>query len=389
MIRHCVLPVACGNCSYVVSDWNQGAVGRTALSFSSSSRRHKHFFDVNLSLSLSISSYPTITSLCKARPSKRNPDFSRKYRGSSSKNRRQNQERENSENLEDSSFPSKNGPLVSLSNNQRYSATAAPGRREKEIVELFRKVQSQLRERAAIKEEKRVESAQQGPGERGTVDSLLKLLRKHSVSQGKKTAAGDVDDGYDLDQPERTNPFDEPETSDLFEDEQHSSFLVSENLGTSQNGVRNSKPVPFTRPTSSFRRKSPVPKVKFQPVFSAEEEGGGDSTVNSQNKATGLSSEHDLAPEPPACHLLESEDDELITKLGYLDGDIELSADPIESSDSEETDPGIPGTSMIQSTGLSTMKVSELRGLAKSKGIKGYSKLKKIELLELLTLNSS
>lgn len=287
-------------------------------------------------------------------------------------------------------FPSKNGPLVSLSNNQRYSATATPGRREKEIVELFRKVQSQLRERAAIKEEKRVESAQHGPGERGTVDSLLKLLRKHSVAQGKKSADGD--DGYDLDQPERTSPFDEQETSDLFEDEQPSSFLLSENLGTSQNGVRDPKPVPFTRPTSSFRRKSPVPKVKFQPVFSAEAEGGSsssDSTLNPQKNIAGLSSEHDLAPEPPAWHLLESEDDELITKLESSDGDSELIVEPPESPDSDETDLAIPGTSMIQSTGLSSMKVSELRALAKSKGIKGYSKLKKIELLELLTLKSS
>ncbi|KAI0491283.1 hypothetical protein KFK09_025543 [Dendrobium nobile] len=363
-----------------------GVIGKTSISFSPNNRRHELFLGADdVSLSTSISRYPTVASMFKASSNKRNPDFSRKYRGSS-KGKRQSQEKENSENLEDNLLSSKNGSLVSLSNNQRFSATATPGRREKEIVELFRKVQSQLRERAAIKEEKRVESAQLGQGERGTVDSLLKLLRKHSAAQGKKSSS---DDGYDLDQPERTNPFDEPERSDLFEEEQNSSFFGSDNLGTTQDVVHEQKPFPSSRPISSFKRKSPVPKVKFQPVFSAEEEGGSSSPALKSVGMTGVASETKLvALDPQPRHLFELEDESSM-KLGSLDAKSEVSLGRSDSADLDETDPGVSELSMVQGFDLSFMKLSELRGLAKSRGIKGYTKLKKMELLELLRLNNA
>ncbi|KAL0905283.1 hypothetical protein M5K25_023692 [Dendrobium thyrsiflorum] len=362
-----------------------GVIGRTTISFSPNNRRTELFLGANdASLSTSISRYPTVVSMCKASSNKRNPDFSRKYRGSS-KGKRQSQEKENAENLEDNLLSSKNGSLVSLSNNQRFSATATPGRREKEIVELFRKVQSQLRERAAIKEEKRVESAQLSQGERGTVDSLLKLLRKHSAAQGKKSSS---DDGYDLDQPERTNPFDEPERSDLFEEEQNSSFFGSDNLGT-QDVVHEQKPFPSSRPISSFKRKSPVPKVKFQPVFSAEEEGGSSSPALKSVGMAGVASETKLlALEPQPRHLLELEHESSM-KLESLDAKSEVSLGRSDSADLDETDPGVSEPSMIQGFDLSSMKLSELRGLAKSRGIKGYTKLKKMELLELLSVNNA
>ncbi|KAF5482409.1 hypothetical protein F2P56_002983 [Juglans regia] len=78
---------------------------------------------------------------------RRNPDFSRQNRHGFSRNRhRQNGERERFDNLNESdALSSKNGPLLSLYNTPKFHATAAPGPREKEIVELFRKVQAQLR----------------------------------------------------------------------------------------------------------------------------------------------------------------------------------------------------------------------------------------------------
>lgn len=376
---------------YMVSDWNfiycQGAIGRSAISFSPNNRRQKLFLGANVSLSRTISRYPTVVSMCnKASSNKRNPDFSRKYRGSS-KGRRQSQEKENSENLEDNLLSSKNGSLASLSNNQRFSSTATPGRREKEIVELFRKVQLQLRERAAIKEEKRVESAQLGQGERGTVDSLLKLLRKHSAAQKKSSS----DDDYDLDQSERTNPFDEPERNDLFEEEQNVSFFGTDNLGA-QDGVNEPKPFPSSRPISSFKRKSPVPKVKFQPVFSAEEEGISSIPTLKSRDMKGVASE----PKPAAAldtqrrHILEPEhEQEPLMKLESLDAESEMRLDRSDSSDLDEIDTGISEPPMIQGLDLSSMKLSELRGLAKSRGIKGYTKLKKNELLEWLTVNNA
>ncbi|XP_020595284.1 SAP-like protein BP-73 [Phalaenopsis equestris] len=379
----------------MVSDCNflyyQGAIGRSAMSFSPNNRRQKLFLEANLSLRTSVSRYPSIVSMCKGSSNKRNPDFSRKYRGSS-KGKRQSQEKENSENPEDNLLSSKNGSLVSHSNNQRFSATATPGRREKEIVELFRKVQLQLRERAAIKEEKRVESAQVGQGDRGTVDSLLKLLRKHSTAQSKKSSSSDDGYGYDLDQPERANPFDEAERSDLFEEEHNSNFFESDHLGT-QDVVHDLKP-PFPssrRPISRFKRKSPVPKVKFQPVLSDEEEGRRSlrPTLNSQEMA-GMASEPEIAVlDLQPQHPVELAHDHS-ANLESLDAESKMGFDQSDPSDSDldETSPEMSEPPMIQESDLGSMKLSELRGLAKSKGFKGYSKLKKIELLELLTENT-
>ncbi|XWS30485.1 hypothetical protein CRYUN_Cryun24cG0121600 [Craigia yunnanensis] len=76
---------------------------------------------------------------------------------------------------------SKNWPLLSLSSSTKFQATVAPGPREKEIVELFKKVQAKLRERAVAKEEKRTEALKGKGKESETVNSLLKLLKKHSA----------------------------------------------------------------------------------------------------------------------------------------------------------------------------------------------------------------
>ncbi|PKA59231.1 SAP-like protein BP-73 [Apostasia shenzhenica] len=344
----------------------------------SCSRRQKLLLFTNFQLKSSSIYSPSYVS-CKASLSKRNPEFSRNSRGSSRSKMRQNLERENPEKLEDGMFSSKNGPIVSLPHNQRYSATATPGHREKEIVELFKKVQAKLRERAAVKEEKRIEAAQQPPGERGTVDSLLKLLRKHSVAQGKKVNS---DDGNNLDQNEKMDSFDQPERSDPFEEEQSSSFFESDNLGT-EDEVSAPKLMNFSRPTSNFRRRSPVPRVKFQPVFSAEDEGSRSIPLpKAQKKITSAESEPILEPklelglEPK----LEPEPD-CVAEIESFDGASEMRLNPSDISDAEEADQG------EQSDDLSYMKLSELRGLAKSRGIKGYSKLKKNELLELLRVH--
>ncbi|RVW53539.1 Rho-N domain-containing protein 1, chloroplastic [Vitis vinifera] len=148
--------------------------------------------------------------MCNASSSgnRRNPDFSRQSRHGFSRGRnRHNEENNNSENLEESEFlSSKNGPLLSLSGSPKFQATATPGPREKEIVELFRKVQAQLRERAAMKEERKSEASQRQAKESENVDSLLKLLRKHSVEQGKRRSSSR---DFNLSQPDQNGSFDE------------------------------------------------------------------------------------------------------------------------------------------------------------------------------------
>ncbi|OAY76942.1 SAP-like protein BP-73 [Ananas comosus] len=295
---------------------------------------------------------------------RRNPDFSRQQKGSSRGRGRQYQEREYSDNVEETDpVPSKNGPLLSLTSNPRHQATATPGRREKEIVELFRKVQAQLRERAAIKEEKKIETAQQqGQGERGTVDSLLKLLRKHSVDRKKKNT---VDSDYNMDQPER---------SSTFEDEQNSNYFIPNN--DSQEEVHEPDAAPFSRPASNFRRRSPVPKVKFQPIFSADEGNSFTPFKTAQGKKTAIR-EPEVVPEAEPEPLDEPDDVFL--------------HDQSDTSDTEEshTEEIAEPPSTVESPDLGSMKLTELREIAKSRGIKGYSKLKKGELVELLSGDSA
>nr|XP_010933013.1 SAP-like protein BP-73 isoform X2 [Elaeis guineensis] len=297
-----------------------------------------------------------VSFVCNSNNQRRSPDFSRRRKGSSGGKIKQFQDQENSENIEEANLSSsENGPLLSLVSNPRYQATATPGRREKEIVELFRKVQVQLRERAAIKEEKKIEAAQQGQAERGTVDSLLKLLRKHSVDQ-KKKSGGEED--FNLDQPERSNQF---------EDEQNSNIFGPNNI-TSED-VREPDPVPFTRPASNFRRKSPVPRVKFQSVLSAEEDVSFTSSLKSQEKErkTG-NNEPQLAPDPESISL-DGPDEVYFVDQSGTDGT------------SEETS---KSSAIEENPDLGSLKLPELKGLAKSRGIKGYSKMKKGELLEVL-----
>ncbi|XP_077229104.1 rho termination factor [Tasmannia lanceolata] len=290
---------------------------------------------------------------CKASSSshRRNPDFSRQNKqghGFSRGKNRQNQESDNSEEETDI-LSSKSGPILSLSGTPKFQATVTPGPREKEIVELFRKIQAQLRERAAIKVEKRIE-ALQGQEERGTVDSLLKLLRKHSADQKKSGS-----EEFNLDQPERNNSFNT---------EQNLNFLDANSIATEE--IQEPSVAPFTRPASNFRRKSPVPRVKYQPIYSVDENIASISLPKSQGKKKKSIVEPD--PEPVSLDVHDEPLDEVS-----------------ESSDVLEVYDEIVEPSAAENTDINSLKLSELRVLAKSRGVKGYSKLKKSELVELLS----
>ncbi|OVA02391.1 Rho termination factor [Macleaya cordata] len=312
---------------------------------------------------------------------RRNPDFSRQNKqnhGFSRNKNRQNLDRDNSENLEDSEIlSSKNGPLLSLSTSPRFQATATPGPREKEIVELFRKVQAQLRERAAIKEEKKMEASQGQGKESETVDSLLKLLRKHSVEQGKRRTSSSSRD-FVLEQPEQQNiPFDE---------EQNTNFLNSNSNSREEAQEPNANP--FRRPVSNFRRKSPVPRVKYEPVYSPKD----NISSLSSSKLQGRRKKNEVEPEPepefePEPEIeLESELEEPFSVSSDVHDEVFAEISESESSDVDEAynDEIVETQSSTQHTDLSALKLSELRVIAKSRGLKGYSKLKKVDLIELL-----
>ncbi|KHG28019.1 SAP-like protein BP-73 [Gossypium arboreum] len=288
---------------------------------------------------------------CKASSSgyRRSPDFSRQRHGLQGRNR-QNEDKYSFENLDESEMlSSKNGPVLSLSSLTNFQATAAPSPREKEIVELFKKVQAKLRERAAAKEDKRAEALQRKSNESETVDSLLKLLRKHSVEQGKKNDG--IGNSSDL-------HLDHPEVNDSSIEDKSSSFF----------DYKKPYAPTLSRPASNFRRKSPVPRTKYQQVYSSEE------TINSDRNLS-------LAESPAAPdHLLEleseSEPESIYQEPNMLD----------ELSENKSTDVGTDESEQqVEHEDLSALKVQELRALAKSRGLKGFSKMKKSELVVLLS----
>ncbi|KMZ68054.1 SAP-like protein BP-73, putative, expressed [Zostera marina] len=312
---------------------------------------------------------------------RRNPDFSRQTKGYSRGRTRQNQDRERFEApQENHPPPSKNGPVISFSNNPRYSATATPGQREKEIVQLFRKVQSQLRQRTAIKEEKKIESLQQGGGqggggEKGTVDSLLKLLRKHSVDRRKVSSSSDRDNSITEQQQEREN-------KSLDEENSNSKFFETDTILNADEDIKKpataeiSVVATSSRPPSKFQRRSPVPRVKFQPVYSAEKEEVMTEKEDELEKEAHLdpvffdelaedSSESDMMDDDLEDEMEEEEEEE----------------DEEEEDDEEEEE---EETLIENPVDLSSMKLVELKEFAKSRGVKGYSKLKKIDLVKLL-----
>ncbi|KAK6164439.1 hypothetical protein DH2020_001303 [Rehmannia glutinosa] len=323
---------------------------------------HKLFSNVKFLYSRCTSRY--ILSVCNASSSnyRRNPDSSWQNKRKFSHNRnRHNEERDGYEDLEESdSFSSRNGPLLSVYGNQKSQATATPGPKEKEIVELFRKVQAQLRERAATKEGKKVEDSQGKSKESETVDSLLKLLRKHSVQQGQKTNISANNRDFILDQQEQIS--------------------ISDSTDHVKHEIQESPRPLLSRPKSSFRKRSPVPEIKFQPIYSdGSVRSISHDDLDSERKQAGL------VPEAVDIHEgrsdSESDVDTLFSEGNELD---EISEDENSEFYENEHDGVAEEQNLVEASDLSGMKLTELRAVAKSRGMKGYSKLKKNELIELL-----
>ncbi|KAG6724314.1 hypothetical protein I3842_03G254500 [Carya illinoinensis] len=327
--------------------------------------------------------------VCKASSSghRRNPDFSRQNRHGFSRNRhRQNEERESFDNLNESDALSpKNGPLLSLSNTPKFHATAAPGPREKEIVELFRKVQAQLRERAASKVEKKIETSKVQGKESDTVDSLLKLLRKHSVEQSKRNSRSNGSN-KDL-------MLDQQVQNDSYNGRKSRIYYNSNNILKDEAQEHNG--TFLGRPVSNFQRKSPIPRVKYQPIYSGAETINTMPHVNSSEKGDENRIENGLKPEQELEQALEAEPEtepdlelepESKPKATFLDSGLANLSEG-ESSDADEPfndENGVLQPKNVHGD-LSALKLPELRALAKSLGLRGYSKMKKSELVELLS----
>lgn len=389
-----------GNAGYTlsVSDnrcfSNPAVFSRTPATLHCSSSCLEHKLNGSLKCAAGSSSF-----VCRASSSggyRRNPDFSRLNKHGRN---RQSVDRgfdgENSDMLS-----SRNGSLLSLSNSPKFQATSSPGPREKEIVELFRKVQAQLRARAAAKrEDQKVEEeeASKGQGkESETVDSLLKLLRKHSGEQSKKVNNFNSHGDNSL----QVDPVDRRQ--DRSSGNIVKSWTKDHNASSS-----------FTRPASSFRRKSPVPRFESPPAYSNEatfDEASSYSVTWTHKKDTAESHdepqaeiepeydehapEYELDPEPVTAILEPESELEVNTSSFYQVEDDNVTLDALSDADDEESlddadDEEVDEAEEEPVKDLSTLKLMELRGIAKSRGLKGFSKMKKAELMELLGRHSS
>ncbi|KAJ7977235.1 Rho-N domain-containing protein 1, chloroplastic [Quillaja saponaria] len=352
-----------------------GVSGRTAAVYSCSSRA-----DYRICSHVKIGSLKSppggASFVCEAR---RNPDFPRQNRHGFFRSRnRQNEEGDSFEDFDEAdTISSKNGPLLSLSGTPKFQATAAPGPREKEIVELFRKVQAKLRERTAVRGEKKT-AASQGQGkESGTVDSLLKLLRKHSVEQVKRSNGSSRGKDIISDHPKVNGQYDRGQS------------IRSSDSHSAQRDESQEANISLTRPASNFQRKSPVPRVIYQPVSSDED------TVNSSvplddrkrkknQEQTGLELDPELKlasevevdsdPEPEPEHQIFVPDKQIA----------ELSKGNSDDSEHSYNDGNAEEQQLVEHEDYSALKLPELRVLAKSRGLKGFSKMKKGGLVELL-----
>ncbi|XP_040383460.1 SAP-like protein BP-73 [Oryza brachyantha] len=335
-----------------------------------------------------------VSLVCSANPNNhrsRNLDITRQQKvGSARRKSKSYQEKDDSENIYDFDtdiMSSRNGPPISLTSNSRPQATSVPGEREKEIVELFKRVQSQLRARGKGRDEKKPEPTK-AQGERGSVDSLLNLLRKHSVDQRRKSSD------------EKEQSVDQTRRSNESGNKQNSSIFIKNDTQEEQ---KKPQPAAFKRPSSNFRRRSPVPGVKFQLVTSVDAERATNN-INDAVEETKATLENKVAADEPDS-LSTYQPDSVIPPENLYLGDVGLiSDDETGASDTDEPNgeydepslqiPNVPiadescDMSLEPSTGssdLSSLKVTELRELAKSQGIKGYSKMKKNDLVEVLS----
>ncbi|KAI3449780.1 hypothetical protein Pfo_006445 [Paulownia fortunei] len=221
-----------------------------------------------------------------------------------------------------------------------------------------------------MKEGRKVEDSQGKSKESETVDSLLKLLRKHSVQQGKKTSITADNRDFILDQHEQVGPLTEERST-----------TISDSTNRVKHEIQESQRPHLSRPKSNFHRRSPVPDIKFQPVYSE----GSVSSISEDNLD---SARKQASLEPEAADILEVESDcESDVDLLYSEGNVfdEISEDEISEIYESEHDAVPKEQNLVEADNLSGMKLTELRALAKSHGMKGFSKLKKTELIELLS----
>lgn len=165
---------------------------------------------------------------------------------------------------------------------------------------------------------------------------FLKLLNKHNTQMGKNSRSKGSSRHFTLDHSAQNGSVNKEKSTASFD---------------SNDFVKRESPT-LSRPVSNFRRRSPIPRVKFELIRS---DSFTDSNLDGKRESTLL--EH------------EKREDSSDFVVGYSHNEAEQKQ-PVEDD-------------------LSAMKLPELKALAKSRGMKGLSRLRKHQLLELLSGGST
>ncbi|KAF7152280.1 hypothetical protein RHSIM_Rhsim01G0262800 [Rhododendron simsii] len=165
---------------------------------------------------------------------------------------------------------------------------------------------------------------------------FLKLLNKHDTPMGKNSWSKGSSRDFTLDRSAQNGSVNKEKSTASFD---------------SNDFVKCESPT-LSRPVSNFRRRSPIPRVKFELICS---DSFTDSNLDGKRGSTPL--EH------------EKREDSSDFVVGYSHNEAEQKQ-PVEDD-------------------LSAMKLPELKALAKSRGMKGLSRLRKHQLLELLSSSST
>lgn len=250
-----------------------------------------------------------------------------------------------------------------------------------------------------MKEEKKMESQGQTKGSE-TVDSLLKLLRKHSVEQGRRSSGGGGGGGsssssskdFSFNHVKENGPYDEVKGTNIFGLSAHFKEKAREPEPTGSS---------FSRPISNFQRKSPVPRMKYQPIYHEESivnstdgmESKGmklnGTEIGSQPKAKVWTRQVETEPEPEPDQEFELEPEPESYELEHEPDEIEPGLVNLLDASSDTFDDDVKADEKFANhedhEDLNSLKLVELKAIAKSRGLKGFSKMKKSELVQLLS----
>eukprot|EP01018_Ginkgo_biloba_P030545 Gb_41693 [translate_table: standard] len=279
------------------------------------------------------------------------------------KQKRLNHRKEDSEHSQPLPLPA----FTSAPNNPQLKPSSTSASSESDIVALFMKVKSQPKEARQVKDkDQRVHLQAAKP--KGTADSVLKVLQRYSYQGDLKNKSSlqhptSCEDGISTVQ---------TSTSESISESQHLKSVVTSTNSLEESSQTNE--LSFKRLPSNFVRRSPI-------IASVVRQQDQLASASSPAEGKGF--------EDASFKLGHGDKNQRDSSLHYSVPKIPESTTSVNTRESESSTTVQVVSSLIEQMDLSTLRLPEMRIIAKSRGLKGYSKLKKADLLELLKEDTS